>query len=182
MLGAVTARSEAIVMRLATVYAVLDARTQIGAEHLNAALAVWKYCADSARYVFGDAVGDPVADELLEALRATPDGMTRTEIRDLFGRHRSGDRITAALRLLSTAGMVQMTTRETGGRPVERWHATRDKSDQSDQRGGATGTSVAYVASVAPDERCERCDGLLGYDTDAQEVRCVNGHRQEPRS
>ena len=88
MLGAVRARSEVIVMRVATVYAVLDGRTQIGVEHLKAALAVWRYCADSARYVFGDAVGDPVADELLEALRARPDGMTRTEIRDLFGRHR----------------------------------------------------------------------------------------------
>ncbi len=69
MLGAVTARAEAIVMRLAVVYAVLDGRTHIGVEHLRAALAVWQYCEDSARYVFGDALGDPVADELLEALR-----------------------------------------------------------------------------------------------------------------
>jgi hypothetical protein len=63
---------------------VLDGRTQIGAEHLRAALAVWRYCDDSARYEFGDAVGDPVADELLEALRSRPDGMTRTEVRDLL--------------------------------------------------------------------------------------------------
>jgi hypothetical protein len=28
------------------------------------------------------------------------------------------------------------------------------------------------------DDRCNRCDGLLGYDEDAQETRCVNGHRQ----
>jgi hypothetical protein len=133
MLGAVTARAEAIVMRLATVYTVLDGRTQIGVEHLRAALAVWQYCEDSARYVFGDAVGDPVADELLYALRRRPDGMTRTEIRDLFGRHRAGPRIDAALAILAGSGVAASSTEQTSGRPVERWRATRDVSDQSDQ-------------------------------------------------
>jgi hypothetical protein len=134
MLGAVTARSEAIVMRVATIYAVLDGRTFVGVEHLRAALAVWKFCEESARYVFGDAVGDPVADELLEALRSRPEGMTRTEIRDLFGRHRAGSRIDAALAILAGAGLAAMTTESTSGRPVERWRAPRDISDQSDQR------------------------------------------------
>jgi hypothetical protein len=134
ILGAVTARAEAIVMRLATIYTVLDGRTQIGVEHLRAALAVWRYCEDSARYVFGDAVGDPVADELLEALRSRPAGMTRTEIRDLFGRHRAGSRIDAALAILAGAGVAAMGTEQTSGRPVQRWHATRDIRDRSDQR------------------------------------------------
>jgi hypothetical protein len=135
MLGAVTARAEAIVMRLATIYAVLDGRTQVGVVHLRAALAVWRYCEESARYVFGDAVGDPVADELLDALRSRPEGMTRTEIRDLFGRHRAGTRIDAALATLACADLAAMSTQQTSGRPVERWRATRDISDKSDRRG-----------------------------------------------
>jgi len=134
MLGAVTARAEAIVMRLAVVYAVLDGRTHIGAEHLRAALAVWQYCEDSARYVFGDALGDPVADELLAALRSRRGGMTRTEVRDLFGRHRGGPEIDAALAVLAGSGVAVKTVEPTGGRPVERWRAC-DISDQSDQRG-----------------------------------------------
>jgi hypothetical protein len=134
MLGAVTARAEAIVMRVATVYTVLDGRTQIGVEHLRAGLAVWRYCEESARYVFGDAVGDPVADELLVALRQRADGMTRTEIRDLFGRHRSGSRIDAALAILAEARLAASSAERTSGRPVERWRAC-DISDQSDQRG-----------------------------------------------
>jgi hypothetical protein len=113
----VTARAEAIVMRLATIYAVLDARAQIGVEDLRAALAVWRYCEDSAGYVFGDAVGDPVADELLDALRSRPGGMTRTEIRDLFGRHCGGSRINAALAILAGAGVAAMSTEQTSGRP-----------------------------------------------------------------
>ena len=83
MLGAATARSEAIVMRVATVYAVLDGRTQIGVEHLNAALAAWRYCADSARYVFGDAVDDRSPTSSSRRCAGRPDGMTRTQIRDL---------------------------------------------------------------------------------------------------
>ena len=31
-------------------------------EHLRAALAVWQPCEDSARFIFGAALGDPVAD------------------------------------------------------------------------------------------------------------------------
>jgi hypothetical protein len=122
-------------MRVATIYAVLDGRTLIGEEHLRAALAVWKYCEASAIYVFGDAVGDPIADELLRALRSRPEGMTRTEIRDLFGRHRSGSGIDAALAILANAGVAEMTTERTSGRPVERWRASCDISDQSDKRG-----------------------------------------------
>ena len=54
--------------------------------HLRAALACWAYAERSARFIFGDTLGDPVADEILRALRQQPAGMTRNEIRDLFDR------------------------------------------------------------------------------------------------
>ena len=90
-----------------------------------AALAVWEYCDASAAHIFGTALGDPVADDILRALQqAAADGMTRTAIRDLFGRHKSGDRIGAALALLAVRGRARgMVVRETGGRPVEMWFA-----------------------------------------------------------
>ena len=37
---------------------VLDGADKIRREHLDAALAVWDYCEASARYIFGDALGD----------------------------------------------------------------------------------------------------------------------------
>ena len=46
------------------IYALLDLSEHIGLEHLDAALAVWRYSAASARWIFGDALGDPTADEL----------------------------------------------------------------------------------------------------------------------
>jgi hypothetical protein len=93
-----------------------------------AALAVWEYCEASAVRIFGDLLGDPVADEIILALRqAGSDGMTRTAIRDLFGRNQSADRIGGALALLLTQGLARMEERPTGGpgRPTQVWFATK---------------------------------------------------------
>lgn len=50
--------------RHALSYALLDCSDRIGLEHLEAGLAVWRYSADSAQWVFGDTLGDPTADEI----------------------------------------------------------------------------------------------------------------------
>jgi len=122
LFGAVVGRAEAQVVRLAALYAVMDESSLIEYEHLLAALALWSYAEESARHVFGDATGDPVADAIIEALGAAGEsGMSRTEIRDLFRRHKSADRINEALVLLLKAGRVRRTFEDTGGRPTERW-------------------------------------------------------------
>lgn len=82
-------------------YALLDKWSEIAFPHLRAALAVWNYSSASARWVWGDALGDPTADELFELLRAHPEGRTATEIRDHFGRHRSADVVRARSVLLA---------------------------------------------------------------------------------
>jgi hypothetical protein len=77
---------------------------------------------------FGDLVGDPVADTILRALRgAGADGLSRTDLINLFGRHLSVSQIDAALvALLSTSkarrGNMKKTG-ATGGRPREMWFA-----------------------------------------------------------
>jgi hypothetical protein len=129
LLGAVVARGEAQVVRLALIYTLLDGAVQIDVPHLKAALAVWEYCEASAAFVFGDLLGDPVADEIMRALQhAGSEGMTRTAIRDLFGRNRSGDRIGAALALLATRGRARMGTRKTSGHPAEVWFAAKNST------------------------------------------------------
>lgn len=125
MLGSLTSRGEAHVTRLALIHAVLDCSPVVTADHLCAAVALWEYSERSCRHIFGDALGDPVADDALRALRQEgEEGLTRTQIRDLFGRHKRSDRIDSALALLATAGRARMVRRETGGRPVEVWVAT----------------------------------------------------------
>lgn len=125
LFGAVTSRAEAQTMRLAMLYAVLDGSATIRADHLRAGLALWQYCEDSARWIFGQAMGDPVADAILSALRAAPEGLSRTDIRDLFGRNQTAARINASLRALQEAGLARAERVESGGRPAERWFATQ---------------------------------------------------------
>ena len=109
-------------MRLAMLYALLDCSDQVRPDHLAAALALWDYCEASACYIFGNALGDPVADELLRALQnAGERGMTRTEIRDLFRRHKGPQQINRALDLLHGHGLARFQTEPTEGRSAERW-------------------------------------------------------------
>jgi hypothetical protein len=127
LIGAVISRAEAQVMRLACLYAVLDKSNTITTDHLQAALALWDYCEASARYIWGDATGDPVADRILGAIRHTDEGLSRTEIRDLFSRHEPGRRIDLALSSMESLNLIQRTREETGGRPIERWAAIATK-------------------------------------------------------
>ena len=124
LFGAITGRAEAQTMRLAALYAVMNRSYRIESQHLEAALALWQYAEDSARFIFGDATGDPVANQILAALRAAgKDGMSRTEIRDFFGRNKKAERINRALTLLLESGRVRREYEETGGRRSERWFA-----------------------------------------------------------
>jgi hypothetical protein len=123
LLGAVIGRAEAQVVRLASIYAVMDQSKTIEEGHLMAALALWEYAEQSARYIFGEATGDPVADRILGELQSDSDGASRTEIRDLFNRNQRTERLDQALALLLGAGLARPEHGETGGRPEERWFA-----------------------------------------------------------
>ena len=121
--GAVVARGAAQVLRLSLIYALLDCAAEIRWEHLVAALEVWRYCQDSAKHIFGDALGDPTADEILRALRGCPSGMTRTEVGAIFDRNKSSSEIGRALSVLANAGLARFAREKTAGRSVERWFA-----------------------------------------------------------
>ena len=121
LLGSLTTRAEAQVTRLSLLYAMLDEADAIGEPHLRAALALWDYSARSVAHVFGDSTGNPDADAVLRALRATAEGMTRTDISNLFGRNLSATRIDRALGLLLEQGRAHFRKEPTGGRAAERW-------------------------------------------------------------
>lgn len=122
LLGSVTARAEAYVVRLATLYAVLDGSAEIRMEHLRAARDLWRYAYDSAAFIFGSAIGDPVADGIVALLRGKNDGATRTEISKHFDNHKTKAQLDAALSALQTQGIIRNNTKgETGGRASEVW-------------------------------------------------------------
>jgi hypothetical protein len=119
--GAATSRAEAQVLRLSAIYAALDRSPLIDACHLQAALAVWDYCLASARLFFDASPVDPTAQRIGEALDATPEGLTRTQIRGLFHRHLSKECIDLALEQLSSLGLINHHTAPGRGRPSTFW-------------------------------------------------------------
>lgn len=131
LLGALTSRAEAQVTRLSVLYALLDGSDTIAETHLTAALELWRYARESVAHVFGDATGNPDADSILRALRATSEGLSRTDISNLFGRNLTASRIDRALALLLEQRRAWFDKQATGGRPTERWHygSTRETSD-----------------------------------------------------
>jgi len=126
--GAILARGAAQVLRLSLIYALLDeaevqrTETAIRVPHLLAALAVWDYCKASAYHIFGDAVGDPIADRLLRLIKSGP--QTDTELYESLGKH-EGDRNRKgqALDLLLRLNHIHPLSISTTGRGITEWHA-----------------------------------------------------------
>lgn len=95
-------RAEAHVVRLAALYATLDCDDQIALPHLEATLAVWRYSADSARWIFGDSLAEP----------------------HLFRRNKRAHEIDRAVAVLEEAGRlhrVSISISDGRGRPAETW-------------------------------------------------------------
>jgi hypothetical protein len=123
MLGSITSRSDTQCLRVALVFALLDAARKVRADHIRAALAVIDYCHESARYIWGDRTGNPIADKALAAIRtAGESGCTRTEIyRDVFGNNADAEDIERALNQLIGLGLIRSQQEDTGGRPSVRY-------------------------------------------------------------
>jgi hypothetical protein len=121
LLGQLTARAEAHAIRLALLYTLLDGHKIIEPKHLQAALALWDYAQRSAAWALGQATGDPLAEHIHTALQRSPDGLTRTQIRDLCQRNLPAERVEQALHALTAAGLAQQQRTLTGGRPAELW-------------------------------------------------------------
>jgi Protein of unknown function (DUF3987) len=122
LFGAMTGRGEAQVVRLATLYALLDGSALIRLEHLQAAQEVWGYCEESVRFIFGDVYGDETADGIIKVLSSAPNGVTQSELNRSFGGHKSTAEMARALSFLRGKGRVRQEKESTAGAPAVRWH------------------------------------------------------------
>lgn len=126
--AALTDRAEAHVLRLGMIFALLDvspdgAPPSVETLHLDAALAVWRFCEASVVAIFGGLSRDArnIAAVLNEA---KPDELSRDEISSKTGKHTYGERLDTALAELVKAGRAKCRRDEsTGGRPRELWRA-----------------------------------------------------------
>jgi hypothetical protein len=85
---------------------------------------LWDFCSYSASSLFGDCVGNSVADRILEGLKAAENGLTRKQIRDLFHGNIGSSSIDQALEKLSSLGAATCRFIGAGrGRPAALWWA-----------------------------------------------------------
>jgi hypothetical protein len=126
LVGAVSSRAEAQVMRIALIYALLDRSNYITSSHLTAALAAWKYSVDSVRYIFKSMTGDKIADRIYLGILSNPDGLSRTAIRDIFDRNLNSSTVSTALNILVASGLATVSIEETNGRPREVYRGLND--------------------------------------------------------
>jgi hypothetical protein len=148
LLGSITARAEAQAVRLAVLYALLDGSGIIERLHLQAALAVWRYCEDSAAQVFGGRLGYPLADRLYGYLTDADDGLSRTDIRAKVGNGLPADDVDAALGYLARRGLAASIRIGTRGRPQERWR-TATPGGNGENGAKPDVSSVTSVSSEA---------------------------------
>lgn len=125
--GAVTSRAEAQVRRIALIYALLDGSCKVRTAHLHAALEVWRFCEDSARFIFGGRSAATLEDKILVILRRAETGMTRTQISRALQHHVASGVIAEALDLLRERELVRKKSLKTKGRSAEVWRASTDK-------------------------------------------------------
>ncbi|MGC2107210.1 MAG: DUF3987 domain-containing protein [Candidatus Acidiferrum sp.] len=123
-IAGIVARARVQVLRLALIYALIDRTNEIRLPHLQAALALWKYSEASVRFIFGDAAGDPIAETILARLKESPNGLSRSEISELFSRNASKNTVNAAIAKLTASALIVKAKAESNrGRPAERWMA-----------------------------------------------------------
>ncbi len=118
LVGAMTSRSESYVTRIAGIYALLDKSILIKPQHLLAALAIWDYAENSARYIFQTKSFTPIMKRILEALTDNKQGMTRTAINNALSRNYSSEDIKQALVTLLSLGLLRKTESSSG---IELW-------------------------------------------------------------
>jgi len=147
-------------------YALLDCSAVVRVEHLKAALAVWKYCEDSARWIFETKTGNKQADRVLAALKVAGEkGLSKSEITsDVFNRNATRFEIDEALRILHSQKLAFRKEEKTSTKPAERWfyqaktHEEYEESTHKDSEAGDTSYSSCTpgsenVSSKIPDQQ-----------------------------
>lgn len=125
VLGEVLSRAPAHVLRWAMTYALLDCSALVREEHVLAGLAIVEASHRSAAFIFGERLGDPMADKVLAALRASPSGLTRSEIREhVLGKNSTAIQRGETLAMLLRHGLATVVREPGPGRPTTRYLAT----------------------------------------------------------
>jgi hypothetical protein len=123
-LSALLARGAPQVRRLSLLYAALDGTTKVAEAHLDAAMKMWDYSAQSIRYIYRshDALTARGKRLLGALLAAGTEGLDRGQLREVLGSNNiPANEIGAELCALQEAGLAFKLMSPTGGRSREVW-------------------------------------------------------------
>jgi hypothetical protein len=169
VVGSLTARAEAQMLRLSVTYALLDGSATIKVAHLDAAEAVWQHCEATVNRVFAHREPDWVLPRLLAALKeAGAVGLDGSEQRDLFHRHLPGVRLAAARAELDARGLARTIAIETAGRP----RIVTRLVVECGSRGASESESVSSLRSLAGSP-------VSSHDIDPNEVAFLSSENEE---
>lgn len=130
--GALAARAEAQIVRLALIYTLLDQASAIDLPHLEAAEALWNYVERSIGYVFGRTTGNRHADILRDLLADGP--IEWESAKKALGLRTAAD-LRDAVETLVGLGVGEVVTipRDSGGRPRRAIQLVQNPSEQTMQ-------------------------------------------------
>ncbi len=113
-IGAILSRAEPHVRRIAMIYAALDRTHVMRAEHLEAALEIWRYSSDSVRWIFGgtdsgENVQSKVAEKIARFIDTKPEGCCRRDIAQYMGGKVKASEIEYHLSQLLSNGKIRVS-------------------------------------------------------------------------
>lgn len=123
MVGVLSSRAEAQVVRLSLLQALINRKNVIDEDCLLSALAIHDYCIDSLNYIFGNLTGNSKADKLLEFIKSQPDGVKKGLIYKHFHNKTEAEEVNQNLEILMSMNLIRVKKVPTGGRDAEIWFA-----------------------------------------------------------
>jgi hypothetical protein len=121
LVESLSARCAPYIVRLSMIYALADLSRVVEVRHLQSAKVVWDFAERTAKFVFGNSVGDKNAERVLALLRdAKSKGMTTKEVNYKIG---GQYKPTESLKLLLQGGLVSMTPEQRGNTKAQVWRA-----------------------------------------------------------
>jgi hypothetical protein len=119
VVGSLSSRSEAQIMRMALIHALIARRSEITELDIQTAASIHQYSIDSLKYLFGERTGFQLADNIFEFIKLNPSGVNKTQIHDKFSRNLTKDNLSHALDVLIDSKLLIIEPRYHFGKTVD---------------------------------------------------------------
>lgn len=122
IVGSLTARQESQIRRLAMIIALFNGKSYIDLNSLIFAEKIFEYSINTLKNIYGVSMGDPLTDRILDLVKSSPDGLTKTELHKELSRNYQKGNLDNSLKLLKSQFLLDCKKRQgPTGAPTEIW-------------------------------------------------------------